>query len=205
VDLKEPENAGKNRNSRFLKKILTDAEIECVKNAVNPDAALWSFWACKEAAYKVIKKSFPGIAFLPRRWQVFFDKSLSEYSEGTVMVPETGPVFIRLFSNFRYIHCVSSDHRATLDKLICRVERLPQKAINPSLFLRERVKKNLADSFSLKFRDIEIRRKRENGELQPPFVFVEGKKAAIDISFSHDGRFVAYAFSVAGGRIKDSI
>ena len=74
VDLKEPANAGKSQDSRFLKKILTNAEIEFVQNAENPDAALWSLWACKETAYKVIKKSFPDAAFLPRRWQVTFNK-----------------------------------------------------------------------------------------------------------------------------------
>jgi len=42
-------------DSRFLKKTLTDEEIEIVNLSRNPDTALWSFWACKEAAYKVIK------------------------------------------------------------------------------------------------------------------------------------------------------
>ena len=70
VDLKDAANSGKSRDSRFLKKILTDAEIEYVKNADGPDQALWSLWACKETAYKVIKKILPDIVFAPRQWQV---------------------------------------------------------------------------------------------------------------------------------------
>ena len=101
VDLREPANAGKSRESRFLKKILTDAEIEFVKNAENPDAALWSLWACKETAYKVIKKSFSDTAFIPRRWQTVFTKSHSEYSDGKVIIPETGSVFYPPFFHFR--------------------------------------------------------------------------------------------------------
>ena len=194
VDLREPANAGKSRNSRFLKKILTNAEIEFVKNSENPDAALWSLWACKEAAYKVIKKSFSEIAFIPRRWQVTFNKRKLTHSDGEVIIPGTDSVYIRLFFNSQYVHCIGSDHPATLDKLIWSVEALPHKTDNPSLFLRDCIRRKLADTFSLEFRDLEIRRKRENGELGTPRVYVAGKKTDIDISLSHDGRFVAYAY-----------
>lgn len=195
VDLRESANTGKSKNLRFLKKILTDAEIEFVKNAENPESALWSLWACKEAAYKVKKKSFPGTAFIPRRWQVVFNKPQSTHSDGEVIIPETGTVFIRLFPNPQYIHCVAVDCLASLDKLIWSIESVPEeKNVNPSLYLRHFLGQNLAQYLSLNFRQIEIKRTRENGELLPPRVYIDGKKASIDISLSHDGRFVAYAF-----------
>ncbi len=109
VDLREPANAGKSQDSRFLKKILTNAEIEFVQHAENPDAALWSHWAGKETAYKVIKKSYPDAAFLPRQWQVTFNKTKSTHSEGEVVIPGKGRVYIRLFSNPQYVHCIGSD------------------------------------------------------------------------------------------------
>jgi phosphopantetheinyl transferase (holo-ACP synthase) len=195
VDLKEPANAGKSVDSRFLKKILTDAEIDFVKNAENSDAALWSLWACKETAYKVIKKTSSETAFVPRRWQTVFCKTQSEFSEGEVIIPEKGSVFIRLFSNSEYIHCVGADSLAALDKLIWSVDVLPEKENNFSLFSRQCLAQNLAQFFSLNLQQIKIRRTRENGELQPPCVYVDGKKTDIDISLSHDGRFVAYAFN----------
>jgi hypothetical protein len=194
VDLKEPANAGKSRDSRFLKKILTDAEIEFVRNAENPEAALWSFWACKETAYKVIKKSFPDAAFTPRRWQTVFHQSRSELSQGEVIIPEKGGVFIRLFSNPQYVHCVGADNFKALDKLIWSVDAVPEEVINQSIFLRHCLGQTLAQYFSLNFHQIKIKRKRENGELQPPRVYVDGRKTDIDISLSHDGRFVAYTF-----------
>jgi phosphopantetheine--protein transferase-like protein len=196
VDLKDAENLGKSGNSRFLKKILTDAEIEYVKNADNPEAALWSIWACKETAYKVIKKSFPDAAFVPRRWQVVFTKSKSEYSEGEVVALGKDRVYIRLFSNTQYVHCVGAANVKVLDKLIWRVESLPEeKNINPSIYLRHLLRQNLAQCFSLNFNQIKIKRIRQNGELQPPRVYVDDKKTDIDISLSHDGRFVAYTFN----------
>jgi len=141
-----------------------------------------------------MKKSFPDSAFIPRRWQTVFTKTQSEYLEGKVIIPGNESVFIRLFSNSRYVHCVGADNLAALDKLIWSVEVLPEgDTINPSLFLRECLGKKIADNFSLNFHDVKIKRTRENGELQPPCVFVGGKKTGIDISLSHDGRFVAYA------------
>jgi len=240
VDLKEPANAGKSRDSRFLKKILTDAEIEFVRNAENPEAALWSLWACKETAYKVIKKSSPDIAFIPRRWPAVFTRFESECSEGEVVIPEKGLVFIRLFcetqisktkcieicksnnpaisggyntppieaelgfraclgvhtrdSNPDYIHCVGADGLAALNKLIWNVDILPEEETDPSLFSRRRLAQSLAKNYSLNFHQIKIKRKRENAELQPPCVYIRGEKMDVDISLSHDGRFVAYAY-----------
>ena len=115
VDLREPANAGKSRNSRFLKKILTNAEIEFVQNAKDPDATLWSYWACKETAYKVIKKSCLDAAFLPRQWTVTFKSTKSKYSDGEVTVPGKSKIYIRLFSNSNYVHCVGADCLAVLD------------------------------------------------------------------------------------------
>ena len=195
VDLKEPANAEKSREPRFLKKILTDAEIEFVLNEENPDAALWSCWAGKETAYKVIKKSFSDAAFLPRQWTVTFNDPQVKYTNGEVIIPGKGSVYIRLFFNSDYVHCVGADSLTALDKLIWSVEALTEKEKNnPSLYLRNCLGQKLTEHFSLSFRRIEIKRKRENGELLPPRVYVDGEKTNIDISLSHDGRFVAYAY-----------
>jgi len=198
VDLREPANAGKSRDSRFLKKILTVAEIDFVQNAGNPDKALWSLWACKEAAYKVIKKKCVDTAFLPRRWMVILKKLESACLEGEVKIPDTEAVYVRLFSHFRYVHCVGADHQADLDSLVCKVEVLPEKEnekrIAPSLFARKCLALSIADFFRLNLNDIKINRAQNKNELQPPHVYISGKKSDIDISLSHDGQFIAYAF-----------
>jgi hypothetical protein len=143
----------------------------------------------------VIKKSCLDAAFLPRQWTVFFKKSQSDFSEGEVMIPGKERVYVRLFYNPQYVHCVGSDSITALDKLIWSVDVLPEeKDENPSLFLRHCLGQNLAQYFSLNFHQIKIKRTRENGELQPPRVYVSGRKTDIDISLSHDGRFVAYIY-----------
>jgi phosphopantetheinyl transferase (holo-ACP synthase) len=195
VDLKEPANAGKSQNSRFLKKILTNAEIEFIQHAENPDVALWSHWVCKETAYKVIKKTFPDAAFLPRQWQVTFSKPKLLYLEGEVKIPDRGKVYIRLFSNSNYVHCVGADKFEALNKINRGIDALPEEKTNSSLFSRHCLAQNLAKHFLLNVHQIKIKRTRKGGELQPPRVYVHGRRTNIDISLSHDGRFVAYAFN----------
>jgi hypothetical protein len=198
VDLREPENAGKSRDSRFLKKTLTVAEIDFVQNAENSDKALWSLWSCKETAYKVIKKTCSNTSFLPRQWTVILKKSKSACLDGEIKIPDAEAVYVRLFSDSCYIHCVGSDCLAALDNLICKVEILPEEGndgkADPSLFLRKCFARHLADFFRLNLNDIKINRVQDKSELQPPYVYIGGKKSDIDISLSHDGRFVAYAF-----------
>ncbi len=198
VDLREPANVGKSRDLRFLKKILTDAEIEFVQNAENPDKALWSLWACKETAYKIIKKSRAHAAFLPSQWEVIFNKSKSTYVDGEIAVPSVPTFYFRLFSHTGYVHSVGTDCKDALEKMICNVVPLPQQAngVKPdaSPFLRECLTQNLARYFHLKSNDIKINRIKEKNELRPPHVYIGGKKSDIDISLSHDGRFIAYAF-----------
>jgi phosphopantetheinyl transferase (holo-ACP synthase) len=195
VDLRQPANAGKSGNLRVLKKILTGNEIEYVTNADKTDVALWSLWACKETAYKVIKKIIPAAAFLPRQWMVIFKKSTSTHSEGEVIIPGKEKVFVRLDVNSRYVHCVGSDNISVLDKSIWSIDVLPEKEKNnPSFYSRYRLGQHLAKHFSLNVHHVKIKRTREKGELQPPRVYVDNGEADIDISLSHDGRFVAYAF-----------
>ena len=180
---------------RFLKKILTDAEIEVVQNAAYPDKTLWSFWACKEAAYKVIQKSFPAIAFIPRQWQTVLQTHQSGYSEGEVVISGQGGVYFRLFPEDDHIHCIGSDSLNALDNIIWRVEALPEEEdVNPSLFLRQCLAKDIARHFSLAVHQIKIQRVKQNGELQPPHVYAGRQKTNLDISLSHDGRFVAYTY-----------
>lgn len=208
-------------DSRFLKKILTDTEIEQIRCSDNPDAVLWSFWACKEAAYKVLKKQTGTVAFVPRRWSVFFrqpslaaehqgvrfSRSQPEIQKpagliaGDVVVSEKRSISFSLFSSLSYVHCLAADCPPVLDKVIWRVDALPegqdQKDMDPSVFVRSCLTDALSAFFCDDQRQIKILRSRKkDGELQPPAVYRGGFKTDIDISLSHDGQFVAYAFLI---------
>ena len=215
----------KSMDSRFLKKILTDDEIEIVNLVKNSDAALWSFWACKEAAYKVIKKYHNEDSFIPRRWSVNIrlqstkrpassgaesndrlinnigqhNQPETSYRKGQVIIPGREVVYVGLFSHPSYVHCVGADSLSTLDNLNWGIDILPRREDgqndNPSSFARKCLVRSLAGCLYLNSSDIKIRRIKKGAVLQPPGVYIGGKKAAIDVSLSHDGRFIAYAFN----------
>ena len=220
MDLKDSASVKKSMDSRFLKKILTDDEIEIVNLAQNADSALWSFWACKEAAYKVIKKTHNEDSFMPRRWSVNIrlqstnhpassgtesnmvgqhNQPQTSYREGQVIIPGRDAVYVRLFSHPSYVHCVGADSLSTLDYLSWGIDVLTQREDaqndNPSSFARQCLVRSLAGFLHLNSSDIKIRRIKKKAVLQPPSVYIGGKRAAIDISLSHDGRFIAYAFN----------
>jgi hypothetical protein len=183
---------------RYLKKILTDAEIEIVQEADNPDITLWSFWACKETAYKVLGKSSAGLVFLPRCWQVKLTQHVCGYGEGEVAVPGKKTIFVQVYIADAYVHCIGSAELSALNKIVWDVNLLKPTDnginINPSAFGRECLLQRLADSCSLSIEDMDVRRAGHGRELREPCVYCGGTKAPFDISLSHDGQFVAYAF-----------
>lgn len=199
VDWKHPTNLNKSRDFRYLKKILTSAEIEFVCNSENPDKALWSFWACKETAYKTIRKSYAGLPFLPRQWSVLVNVHNRMFTEGEVIIAGADPVFVRIFDlPAGCLHCLGADNLTDLDGINWGIETLPEFSSGEdnesSSFGRRCLTRKLAYFYQLNFQELEVRRAKEGGELQPPQLYYENKKTPFDISLSHDGKFVAYAF-----------
>ena len=208
----------KSTDLRFLKKILTDTEIERVRCASEPEAALWSFWACKEAAYKVMKKQTGDAAFMPRRWSVCFrcsqpaayrdvlhpvnqaqNQNLTAITAGYVASSGRDDIPFLLLSSPSYVHSLAADQIDSLDKVLWRVAVMPgewdKRCAEPSAYVRSCLLDALSGFLQAKQARIKIfRAPRERGELEPPAVYLDGIKTPIDISMSHDGRFVAYAF-----------
>jgi len=160
---------------------------------------LWSLWACKETAYKAIRKSYAGLSFLPRQWSVLLNGYDKVFTEGEVIIPGADTVFVRLFYLPEgCVHCVGSDNWADLNNIIWGLEPLPAfaagESIEPSSFVRECLIRKLADIYQLNFRKLEIRRAKEGSELQPPQLYYKNREISFDISLSHDGKYVAFAF-----------
>ncbi|NLX50479.1 MAG: 4'-phosphopantetheinyl transferase superfamily protein [Deltaproteobacteria bacterium] len=209
VDLTSPANLQKSTDLRFLRKILTATEIDEVANAGMPDAALWSFWACKEAAYKVFSKQTGDAAFLPRRWSVCLERPLpwegfaqtqpdgifpAGWTGKAVVTAEERRVFCRLFITETHVHSLAADETGALERAVARVVPL-QNGWGASVAVRESLVTALADFFredpSL---FTVVRPAREDGLPGPPLLCRCGAATGLDISLSHDGQFMAYAF-----------
>lgn len=198
VDLTDPVNVRKTLDLRFLKKILTSAEIEFVRSAKNPAAVLWSLWACKETAYKVMKKASADTAFLPSQWKVTISETGRIYEQGEVIISASAGIFTRLFISEKYVHCIGTDDLRILDKIVWDVDIVPppeaRENVDPSLFVRDCLVRRVAGYFHLNYQHLEIRRVKNDGELQPPIIYYNEERYPVDVSLSHDGNFVAYSF-----------
>lgn len=169
-----------------------------------PDTLLWALWAAKETAYKVASKIHPGVSSAPRLYRVKYDDGeaaatgTGDYVHGLVSTP-CGDVSIGLLFSREYVHCIGvAGPQADIRKIVWGINPLPgdgnTAAADESLFVRERAGKRLAACLATGPADIEIRRRKVSSGLAEPLVYCRGRRTAIDISLSHDGRFAAYAF-----------
>src|ERR1700748_1252649 len=69
VDLGDPANQNKHKDSRFLVKVCSEEEQRLLKLEKNSHSLLWTFWAIKEASYKALKKQFDGVRFIPPQYK----------------------------------------------------------------------------------------------------------------------------------------
>jgi len=207
VDLKAPEINGKALDNRFVQRVLNPDEQQMVLNSDHADCLLWAFWAAKEAAYKAVSKSFPDVSSSPRRYPVGFevgfdsDQTLNILS-GVVNTPH-GAVTVKLILNENYVHCIGLTGPVnSLKSIVFGMDEISPEKIPgtdsvseiESLFTRNLAKKHIASCFQVNEQDIQIIRQKEDNRINPPMVYVKGKKQDIDISLSHDGRFAAFAF-----------
>jgi phosphopantetheinyl transferase (holo-ACP synthase) len=59
VDLEDPRVIGKADDERFVRRVFAEDEREAIRTALDADLELWSRWAAKEAAFKVVSKFLP--------------------------------------------------------------------------------------------------------------------------------------------------
>jgi hypothetical protein len=200
VDLAAPQAQGK--TLRHMQKILTPDEIDAVLKSGDPHSFLWMFWTAKEAAFKVFSKLFSGISFSPKQYSVIIDHATHR---GNVISP-FGSVSLLLQTSKDWIHCIST----TDDSVFFNSVKSGVEAIDFSLFkddcnradvesnaVRLAARKNLAECLNVEPDIIDIIRAADHhGRLQPPTVRINGVATDMDmdISLSHDGRFIAYCF-----------
>lgn len=202
VDLHADKTAGKSSDSRFVNKVLTEAEKLRFDRAECQDVYLWSVWAAKETAYKALVKAHPGIASWPRKYEVTHGApDLSKSGDAMVKTP-LDSVPVMLFVNNDYIHCIGGMTGRLCPDMIIRgvveVASAESVCMDPqqkSEVVRQASAARIAACEDVPESDIEIRRARSSRGLGPPMVYIRQRAAGIDLSLSHHGRFAAFAFS----------
>ncbi|HOG15873.1 MAG TPA: 4'-phosphopantetheinyl transferase superfamily protein [Syntrophales bacterium] len=198
VDLLEPGNRGKSRDARFLKRVFTADECLKVLLSREGDLALWTLWAAKETAFKVMQKHDPHVSSRPRHYPVLLfppPPNASEKRDGLplsgVVTTPRGSVHVRLLRTSRYVHCIGTDAPwPAMDAIQWRVNERPAGS-DESRQVREEAKRHMARHFREAPEAICIRQAAGTGA---PLVYLGDRRTSIDLSMSHDGRFTAHAF-----------
>lgn len=199
VDLTSPDTMGKSRDTRFINRVFTQGEKKRILNSANPDTMLWALWAGKEASYKAVSKSHPAVSSVPHAYEVSLAEDITGLSVSGVVETPGGSIPVKIFKTNDSVHCIATTGTSgSIDSVIWGVQHIAGGARSPqhsvSSAVREAAKKHLSSYFNLNSAEIEIRRPRGACGLGAPIVYVKDCRATVDISLSHEGEFVAYAF-----------
>jgi phosphopantetheinyl transferase (holo-ACP synthase) len=167
---------------RFLARVLAPAERRRARDAT----AVWRLWAAKEAAYKLLARDGGALPFAHRLFAVDVDAGLVRHPRGEVRVrwqePAAGAV-----------GCVA--WRGP-DEPVSATADLAEVGGEPSAGVRLLCRRLLAGRLGIDVAELEI--VRPGGG--PPASRRRGRPMpGVEISLSHDGRYVACAATIEGG------
>jgi len=199
---------GKSRDIRFVNRVFTQDEQKRILNSANPDTMLWALWTGKEAAYKVVSKSHPVISSAPHAYKVNFEgegiaeldsNSSRRYNFSGVVETPCGLIPVRIFQTCDSIHCIGTTGASeAIDSVAWGVRRIGRGLrVTPhlkSFIVRKAARRHLSLYLNRDPDEIEIHRLKGPRGLGPPIVYVKDQETGVDISLSHEGDFVAYAF-----------
>jgi phosphopantetheinyl transferase (holo-ACP synthase) len=176
VDFNDLPSIERSLSKTFLQKICTNKEIDTVFLSESPEKTLWRIWSMKEAAYKVIIKKGAERSFNPKKLVT----SLLDQNQGQVLT-KFGIIKCQSKITPDFVHSIAS---YSTDISISLGEK---KLIgNQSDFVRA----SLIEDFQLKYPQIGSLSIEKHDEI--PYLISDF--STVDISLSHHGNYVAWAF-----------
>lgn len=209
VDLRDPRTTGKDRDSRFLARVLRDHERAAVAASADSHEALWLHWAAKEAAYKVVSKlrGEPPV-FVHRDFVVVGDAVEHEGARYPLDVRRHGPALHaascvgaplhELVTGLGRLDDADAPWGGTLDELMARLSGREADPVHSlaSAAVRLGARGALAAAMGVEEDRLEIVCAPGVTGRRPPFVLLDGAPAAADVSLSHHGDWIAWAILV---------
>lgn len=81
VDLNDSDATGIIDNKRFIARVFTAQEQKLIFGCGEPERILWAIWACKESAYKAMRRINAGTIFCHKNFAVDPDLSMVAYED----------------------------------------------------------------------------------------------------------------------------
>jgi len=220
VDRKETGAQDKHLDGRFVGRVFTFEEAAAIRQATDPTLALWMIWAAKESVFKVIRKLDPEVVFAHRDFFVgeeFLARIGKAAPSGgrlnSRIVHKENDFALMLNWSEEFVHCLAGWRRRgilhseelealtavrieTMTRIPCDLSARELDSVHSeeSRQVRLLAKRLLGEHHEL--HRAELVRERTLTRFLPPEVLDEGQPAVgIDLSLSHDGRFVAAAIT----------
>lgn len=185
VDLGDPQIAGHHLRPRFLARVLCEEERVRVVNAADPRRLLWSLFAAKEAAYKIVaQRAAVAPVFAHRRFRVA--PALDAVDSGDELFA------LRVGTDDDVVHAVASTAGCTPVVGLARVA----PGADASAAARALLCAALAPVLGCAADELQVVRAPRPGSWDgqgPPRLYRRGVALAVQISLSHDGRWVGFA------------
>lgn len=189
IDLGEKQNVKSFANPKYLQKISTKNEWEKVHEPLIKPAFIW---ANKEASYKALCKFLPALPIF-NTCDFIVDNILQtgDIFESQIKHQPTGySLFAKTHIGDHYYFCIARLQQANHEKTCFFVEELnTRKPENASKQVRELLFRKLHCQNGFPLTSFKI-----DEQSRPYPILVHPLEKFIDISFSHDGEYIACAF-----------
>jgi phosphopantetheinyl transferase (holo-ACP synthase) len=190
VDLDDEETKTGSIHPRFDERVFETGELAAIRASRHVHQLRWFYWAAKESAFKLLRRTLPDLPFSPRRFvtRASGPRSATVEASGHVVGVhcERGPDFI---------HCVASYRGAAAT--LQAVERLRFDAVRcevASSAARSLALRSIARYLCVELADLAV-----DSIGRMPIVLRRGSRLPGTLSLSHHGRYVAFAWRGAAG------
>ena len=205
VDLRDPSNQPDAIHPRFDERAFTRAERSVLRQSGSAHRHRWALWAAKESTYKAAKKLDSTLRFLPQQFVVDrIDEEGAEVHHGTDRFT------VHLSRCDDWVHAVATPHArpsrklsvmlgqppSVIPGLACRVpgsvdvRSLGGALDDASEAVRDLARDSIASGMAVAPEDVEL---EASGRI--PEVRMRDARLRVDLSLSHDGRYVACAWA----------
>jgi phosphopantetheinyl transferase (holo-ACP synthase) len=199
LSLKSKQNLQSFSNPKYITKVLNNSEI-MLTEGINLALLTSLCWSIKESAYKVLVKTGFEITFAPKMFTVNvidmqqFIKAKKSCNEN-LLIPEIKVTAYGLnFYSFpeitgEYMHSVSSlkkDDQVNIYRNVREIRNKKNESKEAVSFLLEAI----AEKTGACPDELDLMKNERN----IPILMQKGLPLNIDVSLSHDGNYVSYAF-----------
>jgi len=201
-----------------MERVFTFEEAHAIYEAKEPERAIWVVWASKEAAFKVVSKLLGDPPPFSHSQFRFRRHSSVAPVEGSVTFQGT-EIPVRVEERPDRVHALAWHPDSAVEEIHAEVKFLPdldqppgpqwEKSLRPrftdlewrsihrpdSALVRLNARGHLSRILGVDEGTIEIVCDEGPPGQMPPKVLIQGRKWAGDLTLSHHGRFLAWAFA----------